>query len=390
MKKVGIITLYYKNYNYGGLLQAYALVSFLNKQGVLCEQISFNLKKDAPVITTSETLLQKLKRKGIKGIFGFVKRKINYLKKKPSKEKVCILEKQSVVFDRFIDEKVLHSNKVYNYKNIYETLDNYDAFITGSDQVWNFKFYREEFFLDFVPSNKTKISYAASLGSNVLSEQQKIVMRNSLKDYKAISLREESNLALIEDISQIRPIAVLDPTLLLTKKDWETLASERVIKDKYVYCYFLGNNKQSKKIAQKFAKEHNLKTVNILYSSGGHFVKRDNFGDVKLETASPEEFISLIKHAEYVFTDSFHAVVFSNVFKKDYFVFDRDKNGDMNSRIIDITSLFNEKERFVKNSIQNKYSYIKNLNPIDYTKPNPKFEELYNRSVNFLKENLGI
>lgn len=390
MKKIGIITLYYKNYNYGGLLQAYALASYLNNKGVPCEQISFSFKKDTTVIKTNETLFQRIKRNGVKGFFHFIKREFNNYKNKPSKQKIRILKKQANVLDEFISEIILHSKKIYNWKNISESLNEYDAFITGSDQVWNFKWYRPEFFLDFVPSSKIKISYAASLGTNVLNEEQKAIMQNSLKDYKAISLRERDCLSLINDITPVQPIVVVDPTLLLSKSDWESIVAKRVIKEKYVFCYFLENNKQSKKLAQKYAKEHNLKTVNILYASGGHFLKKDNFGDIKLETASPEEFLSLIKYAEYVFTDSFHAVIFSNVFKKQYFVFDRNKKGDMNSRIIDITNLFNQKERYVKNSIGNKFSYVNSLDKIDYSKENPKFDELYEKSIKFIEESLGV
>ena len=289
----------------------------------------------------------------------------------------------------FNQNLIAHSGNVFDSKNIIECITQYDAFITGSDQVWNFTWYNPEFFLDFVPSDKIKLSYAASIACDHLTNSQKEIFRNSLKDYKAVSVREKSAVNLISDLSPVPVENVLDPTLLLDRSDWDEICSDRVIADDYVFCYFLGENKQSRKLAERFAKQNNLKLVTIPHAGGWIKLADRNFGDVKLFDATPNDFISLIKHARYVFTDSFHAVVFSYIYQKQYFVFNRNKTGEMSSRIQDITELFGAPSRFCYDASRENFQYLNSLSDIDYTQANPIFEKLKQESIEFLKRNLG-
>lgn len=109
---------------------------------------------------------------------------------------------------------------------------------------------------------------------------------------------------------------------------------------------------------------------------------------MQLYDTSPEQFLSLIKHASYVFTDSFHAVVFSNIYQKQYFVFNRSKRGEMSTRIVDITALFGQEERFCRDKTREKLAYITALSDIDYKKENEAFENAKRESIEFLKKNL--
>ena len=124
-----------------------------------------------------------------------------------------------------------------------ECADEYDAFVTGSDQVWNLKFYDAAYFLDFVPHEKPKYSYAASFSMNELTEEQKIVVKNHLSDFSGISVREENAIQLLEKNTNIEPVFVVDPTLLLNKEDWDEVCDECVVDEKYVFAYFLGRNR---------------------------------------------------------------------------------------------------------------------------------------------------
>ena len=218
---------------------------------------------------------------------------------------------------------------------------------------------------------------------------QKKIFKNSLSDFKAVSVREKSAEDLIKDLSPVPVQTVLDPTLLLQKEDWDEICSERIVNEDYVFCYFLGENKRSRRLAAEFAKKNGLKLVTIPHAGGWIKLADRKFGDEKLFDATPNDFLSLIKHAKYVFTDSFHAVVFSYIYQKQYFIFNRDKARSMSSRITDITELFNTQERFCFNKTRESMQYIETLEPIDYTKPNPTFEELRQRSMDFLKDNLG-
>ena len=150
----------------------------------------------------------------------------------------------------------------------------------------------------------------------------------------------------------------------------------------YVFCYFLGKNKKERRIATEYAKKHNLKLVTIGYASKV-MVEDKNFGNVRLYDTTPGQFIELIKNAKYVFTDSFHAVVFSKIFEKQYFVFNRDERGSMSSRIRTITSLFETEERFCYGEREN-LGYVESLTDIDYAKPLLKFEEKKKESIDFL------
>ena len=388
MKKIGIVTHYYHSLNYGGNLQAYALSVWLKQRGYDAKQIGFDYTKgNSNLMHTGKTSkIKKIRELGVSGILKRISNKILLKLMEPKIEQKR--KKRAEAFRFFNSELIPNTDKVYTMDTIAESLDAFDVFITGSDQVWNLQWYNSIFFLDFVPSTKTKISYAASIAQKALNEKQKEVFRNSLKGYKAISVREGSAVDLIKDCSPSVPQLVVDPTLLLAKEDWDKVSSNRLIDEKYILCYFLGENKAERKLATRFAKQNNLKIVFIpmLYASAPMTDK--GFGDVAMESASPQDFLSLIKHAEYVFTDSFHAVVFSNIYQKQYFVFNRSKKGEMSSRIVDITELFHQKDRFCAGKEKENMQYITSLPDIDYTKDNEDFEKIKQESIAFLEKNL--
>ena len=381
--KIGIITHYYKSTNYGGNLQAFALCRCLNKMGDDAEQICFQY-------TAKRSFLKRLVGKNIfKTAVIKVKAKLIHKKIQDENLKYNVIERHVAAFEDFNQNVVPNSGKVYDSNNINACVNCYDAFITGSDQVWNVTWYYPEFFLDFVPSDKIKLSYAASIAKSRLTEEQKNIFRKSLRDYRAVSVREKSAEDLIKDLSPVPVQTVLDPTLILEKEDWDNICSDRVVNEDYVFCYFLGENKCSRRLAEDFARKNNLKLVTIPHSGGAIKLADRDFGEIKLFDATPNDFISLIKHAKYVFTDSFHAVVFSYIYQKQYFIFNRDKSGSMSSRITDITELFGTQERFCFSKARESVGYIEALEPIDYTKENPTFDELKKKSIDFLKDNLG-
>lgn len=374
MKKIGILTHYYKSINYGGNLQAFALFNKISSLGYDCEQISFEKKNINP-----KKSIKRIAKKIIKIPLTLYR---TIISKKYSLPKV---KKQA--FENFNRNIIEHSEVVYNEGNIKDCVDNYDSFVTGSDQVWNFTWYNPEYFLDFVPSDKKKISYAASIGSDYLTEEQKRTFKNSLKDYYAVSVREPSSIKLIEDLSPVPVVSTLDPTLLLEREDWDKVSSKRLIDEEYIFCYFLGNYKKTRELVNKFAKKHNLKIAFIPYTTG-IFLSDRKFADYRFIDASPEDFISLIKHAKYVFTDSFHAVVFSHIYGKEFFVFNRDKRALMNGRIKDITSLFACQERYCDTNEKMALSYIEGLSPLDYTRETDEFLTKKRESIEFLENNL--
>lgn len=388
MKKIGIITHYYQSTNYGGNLQAYALCEVLIKNKYQVEQICYPFY---PLPFEKN----RIKNLFANGVIGFFKKLWNYTKRvfilpleKIEIRKLDFYNCRRKAFLEFNKNIIPHSEIVYTRDTIKDSVLTYDVFITGSDQVWNLAWYDSAYFLDFVPSKKLKMSYAASIAKDSLTAEQKEMFRESLKDYKAVSVREESAVNLLKDISPVETQLVLDPTLLLTKEDWDKVCAERVIEEEYVFCYFLGENRKERKIAEKCAEKQGLTLVAIPHTAGIKLIDR-KFGDKRLYDVSPQQFVSLIKHAKYIFTDSFHAVVFSNIYQKNYFVFNRNKKGEMNSRIINITKLFHQEERFCNGKERECLEYVESLPDIDYTQENKEFEALKEKSLAFLKENLG-
>lgn len=372
MKKTAIISLYYKNRNYGGLLQAYALCTFLRKNGILAEQIMFD------AISHKKSFLAKSKII-VKQILRFLK-----LYKKDTDE---YFEKRDLLFDKFMKRQVPHTRKVYISENINKCVSKYDIFITGSDQVWNFDWYREEYFLDFVPGNKSKIAYAVSTGKDNFTKEQNEIFKESLKDYKAVSVREENMVDNLKELISVRVECVVDPVLLLDSNDWDKISSGRVCNEPYVFCYFLGDNEKSRQIAKEFARKNGMKVLSIPMKSDE---KTKAFGDFVVNDASPEDFLSFIKYAQYVFTDSFHASVFSVVYKKEFFVFNRNSYSEMSSRIVTLVDMFDLGERFCNTSERENLSYIESVDNIDYSKNFEKFDIMKKRSVDFLLINLEI
>ena len=377
-RKIGIITMYHNSINYGGVLQAYALAKFLKNQGYDAEQVRFVSK------LTEWQKVKILFDRGIKCATKDVLRNARWVVRK-----MLFFRRNSVIklddafssyrsaFTRFGESFVPHSSVVYNGKTIKKANGEYDVFITGSDQVWNFAWYNPIYFLDFATKNKEKISYAASISMDSLNNKQRGIFKRSLKKYSAVSVREEKAASLISDISPKQPVVVLDPTLLLAKNDWYSLAKNEIKCDNYVFCYFIGSNEAGRRLAKEFAQNHGLKLIGIsVYHNFDEL-------DIKLKDAGPEEFLSYLKNAKYVFTDSFHAVVFSKIFEKQYFVFNRDERGSMSSRIRTITSLFETEERFCHGEREN-LGYIESLSDIDYTKSLLKFEEKKKESIEFL------
>ena len=361
MPKVGIITLYEVD-NYGNRLQNYAIVKLLSKMDV--DSVTISISRRSGIAHLRDIAADT--RESIKRMMRGERKRTRRFKS------FCHIYTPSVR---------LVSNALGKYS--------LDAFIIGSDQVWNTEWYTPVFFLDFVPSDKIKLSYAASISKDGLTNEEQAIFKRSLADFKAVSVREEQAIELIKDLSPVEPVVTLDPTLLLGEDDWDKVCAPRIVGDDYIFCYFLGDNPRERRIAKQFAKVNGLKLVSVPLT-GAKVYSDLKFGDVILPAASPEEFISLIKYASYVFTDSFHAVVFSQIYRRQYFVFNRDSKGSMNSRIFNITSLFNTQGRYLNGKDKERLKYVQSLKDIDFTGPNKKFEELKEFSINFLKENLSL
>lgn len=380
LKKIGIITHYYKSRNYGGNLQAYALCRFLSGEGFQAEQISYHmstmLASPPPKVTSRlKKLLQPKK------VLDFVTRRVagRLLRGR--------FDARYATIDRFNRQQIPHSETVYTAQTI-DGCDGYDAYITGSDQVWNIQ-YEPAFYLRFVPSGRPRISYGASLGRASITAKQGTRFREDLADFAAVSVREGDAARLLRPLVPVPVQQVLDPTLLLTREQWDEVCSARLVEGRYLFAYFLGDSTAQRKAAKAFAQRRGLSIVTLPYLEDVFRICDFSFGDRKLYAVSPADFISLIKHADYIFTDSFHGAVFSSLYGKEYYVFQRAGHPGMASRIYSLTALFKSGDHFCDTPEKTGLSYIDSLPPIDYARPLPELETMRNRSMDFLRKNLS-
>ncbi len=391
--KIGIVSLYYNSVNYGGNLQAYALCKVLNDAGYEAEQIQTRFQSE------------KIERKGLANnikkltmIHRFIFRKVkdcgrHTYNRIHRDELMKYAGDKKKVFEHFHSVLIPHSEKFYDQSTIEEVVSQYDAFIVGSDQVWNPSGWGKEWhntinLLDFVPMGTPKFSYAASIPAFTLSEDQRSVFRESLKDYIGVTVREKTGVDLLSGVSPTDVIQVLDPTMLLTGHEWDNVCAERMIEKPYIFCYFLGENRNIRILTTQLARKKGLIVVGIPYLSGNYNPWDTKCYDKSMPNVSPEQFISLIKNAEIVLTDSFHASVFSMIYEKEVFIFPRDKHAEMGDRIATLTNMYGVEERFCDNEAKRTLAYIENCGTIEYD--TSKCNEMRDWSMNYIKQMLNI
>ncbi|MCI9361689.1 MAG: polysaccharide pyruvyl transferase family protein [Hungatella sp.] len=365
---VGIVTMFHKSSNYGGVLQAYALTKVLANYGIEAEQIRYNNFS----------------------AFSFVRRMKNNLYRavmmvKYCKSLRCYLQirkrKRTVV--KAAMQLVPHSRRIYREKTIGKCLCDYSVYISGSDQVWHGEW--PAYFLSFVPGGKRKIAYGVSTGKDRLSEYDIEQIKGYTKDYTAISVREADTADILKAAMPNKSIdVVLDPTMLLDLEDWNSIVSERKIKGKYLFCYFLGSDIRIRKLAEKYGEDHGLKIVTIPHMQGIVEPSDMGFGDVQAYDAVPQDFLSYIKYANTVFTDSFHACVFSHIFQRQYYVFGRSERREMNNRIEMLTALFHTQDHYIYENGDFTITHINKIDTINYAQKFDDFKGMKEKSRLFL------
>lgn len=334
--KIGIITLYNNTNNYGGALQAFALTYYLESIGVEGRQISYDKNSYSNDGIEKKFKLNKLLNpiEVYRYINRFIKRKIY----------ANLTKKRRECFNTFLD--FIPHTEVFTRENISSVNNYFDVFIAGSDQIWNFNWYDPTFFLDFVKSNKSKISYAASFGKEDFTEKESMLIKKLLESFDNISLRESGNVETIQKLLGKKVYHVVDPTLLLTRNQWDEVLPGNINEKDYIFCYFLGDDKNARKKAFEFSKTKKMKIISIPHADS-LLLSDISFKAEKKYDISPLEFIELIKNASYVFTDSFHCCVFSCIYEKELYAFPRKGRKGMENRILSLFKLFDVTNRFI-------------------------------------------
>lgn len=246
--------------------------------------------------------------------------------------------------------------------------------IVGSDQVWNPNWLRGYYYLLNTPLGEKRISYAASVGVDKLTDEDIEIFKNELGKYDCISVREKTAKDLLQPLIDTKIEVVLDPTLLLDKSDYAEIEKKpKDIRDgeKYILCYILGNREHLSAI-QKYAEENNCRVI--------------LFSDKKESDYGVEEFLYLIHHAELICTDSFHACVFSFIFERPFVAFRRTGEADyMYSRLQNFIDTFH-----LKNREFNGKMITDNNVQVDYSEGKRILKKEQEKSLSFLKKALRL
>ena len=351
MKKVGILTFHFCD-NYGAVLQCYALLKVINSmERYNCEVINYN-PNWKPRWFTDPKMQEKFLAK---------------------------LEKY-VAFRR--DFLAIQEGYIYDTSEIKA----YDYYVVGSDQVWNtsFRFSKPTYFLDFVPDNAVKVSYAASVG---LAIEDKRLNRTYFEQYiprfDYLSIREKTHEQYIKEFTDKSVTTVLDPTLLLRKEDYDEIISrDKEEKEKFIFLYFLKHDTTAPlmiSFVNMLSRKYNLKVIHYFIDVPKQAFKNNS---ESFFFEGPQEFLWYIKNAEVVVTNSFHGTIFAIQYHKPFYTY---VVKSMSSRVLDLLQMLGLEDRLI-----NGYKNIDDVNfDIDFEKVERKLETLRGESLNYLKVALG-
>ncbi|WP_308666676.1 polysaccharide pyruvyl transferase family protein [uncultured Alistipes sp.] len=348
MEKIGICT-FYNNNNYGSYLQTFALEAVIGSMGYNAYLIDFNdYTKPWNRQLRNKTIFSR-----IKCILFHPQLLVEALKAK-------IVSKQSTKCSTALIRKFKDflAESLNRYEGNY-VKDNFKAFVVGSDQVWKVSLpgLHSVFFLRFCPPAK-RISYAASLGGDSIPPYNAKLCYRYLKEFKAISVREDSAVTLLEGLGpDIHPTHVLDPVLLVGKDFWKRYITPHT-DPQYLLMYFLDSVSEHEDIILAAIAKYPTHKIRMITTG----VQINSIENIEYIEPSPLEFVSLIHNAEFVLTDSFHGSAFSILFDKEFIVLPRNYKvfSGQSARIFSLLAMFECRDRYVTAAAQ--VSEIRSIN----------------------------
>lgn len=379
-QRIGIISEFSKDsLNFGNVLQAYALPKAIKNiyPEAVCQQLLIAPSYDN-ILRTKKLTLKEFFLKGYNKFRRIVKGHGNQ----------HFLGDRKSAFQEFVS-LIPQTEQLFNYSQISKFDDKYDALVVGSDVVWRQmpKVIHRIKFLDFPFSGK-RVSYAASFGTDWIPEENINDVVRCLSRFDTISVREKSSIQLLESIGIYGAKHALDSTLLLEQKEWEKIeVKPHGLPDgiRYVFVYLLGVDESQHVQITRLCQEEMLNIVTIPYASGEYNCKDDKFGDIQIMECSPRNFIWLIRHAEYIITDSFHGLAFSTIFQKRFVVTKR-AGSNLENRLVDYLNTIEEDEKIVDFSEMKSFDWLS----WNYEKINQRLAIKRKESYDYLKTALGI
>lgn len=330
--KIGLVT-FHRAENYGALLQCIALYTYIKNKGYDIEIIDY--RSDA--VESPYNIYPKVENNPIKylssSFFSFINKKK--------------LEERKEEFNK-VRRLLKHSESVNS-----ETIENldYDVYISGSDQLWNTEIthgFDNAYLLNF-KTNGIKATYAMSIGNCNNPDYKKEFFINAVKNFDFISMREKDAVNFISEISERNDIDfVIDPTLLLSKDEWDKLIGnekKHKIPERYILLYYVKYDKNLERMADAVSREYGIPVVYINSNPRRPILYKFRNKVFKMSFVGPLDFVSLIKNASCVVTNSFHGTAFSCIYNKDIFMLLPEGTG---SRLESIANVFGIQNRIFK------------------------------------------
>lgn len=335
-------------YNAGASLQAYALSKYLIDLGNDVEIIDYKPDYLSGHFKLFSIANHKYDKPILRAVYNVLKL---------PKRLTALLGRRKREYDKFTSILPLTDKQYVSNMDLKQNPPMADVYFAGSDQIWNTTFKNGKdpaFYLDFTPKDSIKASYAASFATEDIIEEYKPKVTKWLSDFDYISVRESSGVDIIKNLGIDNAVTVLDPVFLLNSDKWQQIEKPLHLKKRYILVYDFDKSEAVKSFVTKKAEEDKLK----IYS-----VQKCDYADKCFWNEGPAAFLSLVKNAEFVVSNSFHATAFSLVFQKQFVVFNR--NEKINTRMRDLLATVGLQERII---LDNSY----NLETIDYSLVNSK------------------
>ena len=373
--KIGIMT-FYDSYNYGAVLQAYALQQVLAEMQVPSQIIAYKRKKygvasAAPTAATAVSFGQRLMRKYYTLRYGRA------------------LPVRNQRFDDFRTSYLSLSECEYaSEEELRQATLDCDAYICGSDQIWNpyHPTFSTLYLLDFVPAGRPRIAYAPSFGVDSISDSpgyDAVVV--ALREFHALSVREKQGQRIIYEACGREATRVLDPTLLLDAARWSALSEETIQRRPYILFYaLLEFSAEIRQLVEETRQREQCDVVVVPYN-------KHNFDNPyrKEFSAGPLEFLTLVRHARGVITNSFHGTAFAVLFGKPFWSFagNTDQARRSANRMTDLLELLGLSGRFLAPG--HPLPVAKDW-PLEFSRAHALLSQVRGRSLRYLAEALSV
>lgn len=362
-KRIALMTWHHTE-NYGTAFQAYALKRLMELSGCEVDLIEYRRLGTNPLP----------RRSALRYILGGLRSKLTH-----RGTPIQLYQFKKDTFDGFWGSYFTYTKSCQYNQDFRELNGIYDGFVCGSDQIWGPEWFDARFFLDFVEDKRRLISYAPSIGvSEVTNKSVACEMGALMERFPCLSVREETGCRIAAELTGRKDVVnVLDPVLALPSDEWKNLQEDvKALPHKYSFIFFLKNNEDNIKISIKAAEEKGCRPVVL------HCTQSEDTPFANTDDLTPGQLLTYIQNAEYVFTDSFHMVVLSIIFGRNFKVFKKDSADSKTSKNNRISDL-------LKRLGINNAEYDDNLSfdeKIDYNKVHYILNELRQISYTYLKD----